>query len=74
MQVHFEADHVSRHRQGAQGKYDTAPKHVLSSAFPDQKDDEDIIQEILKKGDFQTMEVCFLPYPSLSAFRAPSCF
>lgn len=37
--------------------YDTAPKNVLSSSFPDQKGDDEIIQEILKKGDFQTMEV-----------------
>ncbi|KAK0383236.1 hypothetical protein NLU13_9149 [Sarocladium strictum] len=45
------------HKQGAQGRYDTAPQNVLSSAFPDQKNDEDIIKEILQKGDFQTMEM-----------------
>lgn len=56
------ANHNGCNRQGAQGKYDTAPKNVLSSEFPDQKNDEDIIKEILSKGDFQPMEVRF-PLP-----------
>jgi hypothetical protein len=40
--------------------YDTAPKNVLSAAF-DTEDEDSIIKEILQKGDFQTVDVSYLP-------------
>lgn len=47
---------------------------MLSSAFPDQKSDEDIIKEILQKGDFQTMEVSSNPCFCLTSRRMSFLF
>ena len=45
------------HKQGAQGKYDSATDQILDTAFPDQKDNDKKILEILDKGNFQDMEM-----------------
>ncbi|KAG6039889.1 hypothetical protein E4U41_001847 [Claviceps citrina] len=44
------------HKQGTQGTYDAAPKHILAAEF-DTEDVDEAIKKILKDGTMQTMEM-----------------
>ncbi|QPG99374.1 hypothetical protein C2857_001618 [Epichloe festucae Fl1] len=44
------------HKQGNQGTYDAAPKHILAAEF-DTEDEDEVIKKILKEGSIHTMEM-----------------
>lgn len=47
-------------RHGAQGILDSASKAALENEFGTSKD-EDVVQQILEKGDIQEATVCLFP-------------